>query len=384
MRRFLLVLTFVLALPLAAIEPTVITIESKVLGETRTILVRTPASYAAGGARYPVLYLTDGDRQLEHTAATMDFLAREGRMPEAIAVGILNTDRTRDLTPTHVEESMFGTQRFRAPTSGGAGKFLQFLETEVIPLVESRYRTLPYRVFAGHSFGGLFAMHVFASKPKLFNAVLAVSPTLTWDNHYVLRSMTELVKSNKELNRTLVVTVGNEGPELDRELAALRTLLEKSAPKGLEWTLQSFADEDHGSVVMPSHYLGLRKIFAPWRFALDPAADPRTVYPRAKAHYAALTERAGYTIAIPEATANRIGYSLLQAGHHAEAIAVFKANSEAYPDSPNVYDSLGESYEHAGDTDRARESYERAWTKGKERNDPNTEVFKRNLDRLTK
>jgi len=384
MRRILLVLALLLAVPLVAAEPTAITIESKVLGETRTILVRTPASYAAGTGRYPVVYLTDGDRQIEHTAATMDFLARQGRMPESIAVGVVNTDRTRDLTPTHVPESAFGTQTFRAPTSGGAGKFLQFMETEVIPLVESRYRTQPYRVFAGHSFGGLFAMHAFTTRPQLFNAVVAVSPTLTWDNRYVFRRVTELVKAQKELDRTLVVTLGNEGAELDRELASLRELLEKSAPKGLDWTLQTFADEDHGSVVMPSHYLGLRKSFAAWRFALDPTDDPKTTFARARAHYAKLSQRAGYTIAIPEGTTNQIGYRLLQAGHVAEAIEVFKANTEAYPASANVYDSLGESYERAGDATRAKESYARAWARGKELSDPNTATYKVNLDRVSK
>jgi hypothetical protein len=84
MRRLLLLL--LAALP--AFAQDVLRIESKVLGETRQILVRTPASYANGAQRYPVVYMTDGDRQLAHTAATADFLAREGRMPEVILVGI--------------------------------------------------------------------------------------------------------------------------------------------------------------------------------------------------------------------------------------------------------------------------------------------------------
>src|SRR5688500_244486 len=125
--------------------PVPVQIESKVLTETRTILVRTPASYAGGRRAYPVLYITDGDRQIGHTAAVVDFLAREGRMPEVIIVGINNTDRTRDLTPTRVEAIIFGDQRFPAPNSGGADRFLDFIAIELIPPVDKSYSTPPYR-----------------------------------------------------------------------------------------------------------------------------------------------------------------------------------------------------------------------------------------------
>src|SRR5687767_4705062 len=119
MRTAVFALTLVLVSSLAA-QPVPVQLESKVLAETRTILVRTPASYARGARAYPVLYMTDGERQIGHTAAVVDFLAREGRMPEVIIVGINNTDRTRDLTPTKVTND----PRFQPPTRGGADRFL--------------------------------------------------------------------------------------------------------------------------------------------------------------------------------------------------------------------------------------------------------------------
>jgi predicted alpha/beta superfamily hydrolase len=77
-----------------------LTVRSDTLGEERVIFVRTPRQYATTTERYPVLYLTDGEAQFAHTAATVEFLARNARMPEMIVVAIGNTDRTRDLTPT--------------------------------------------------------------------------------------------------------------------------------------------------------------------------------------------------------------------------------------------------------------------------------------------
>jgi predicted alpha/beta superfamily hydrolase len=364
--------------------PVAVRLESKILGETRTILVRTPASYA-GTRAYPVLYMTDGDRQIGHTAAVVDFLAREGRMPEVIIVGINNTDRTRDLTPTKLEAFGGNGQQFPTATSGGAGRFLDFIATEVIPYVEKNYRTQPYRVLAGHSFGGLFAMHAFLTRPALFNGAIAVSPTLTWDDRYVYRKATEWVKSAPNRPATLVVSVGNEGQELDREFDALKALLQKSGPKSLAFEAIRFPDEDHGSVVLPTHYAGLRKVFEPFRFVLGPpTADPKTLYARAREHFAKASARVGFALPIPEQTANVIGYRLLQAGHVQEAIEVFRANAETWPESANVYDSLGEAQERAGALDQALMSYRRAAAIGKTTGDPNLAVFERNAERLGK
>src|SRR5438552_3561842 len=80
--------------------PNRLTIKSEVLGEERIAVIRTPAGYDVNDQRYPVLYMTDGVDHLGHTGSTIEFLAKNGRMPEMIVVAITNTDRTRDLTPT--------------------------------------------------------------------------------------------------------------------------------------------------------------------------------------------------------------------------------------------------------------------------------------------
>lgn len=61
-----------------------------------------------------------------------------------------------------------------------------------------------------------------------------------------------------------------------------------------------------------------------------------------------------------EGSLNALGYDLLQAGHTEDAIAVFKLNTEQFPDSGNVWDSLGEAWLTAGDRDQAISCYEKA------------------------
>jgi len=332
--------------------------------------VRVPANYERGSERYPVLYMTDGDAHMGHTSATVEFLARNGRIPELIVVGITNTNRRRDLTPTGVEAF---------PGSGGADKFLKFIETELIPEVERRYRTQSYRIFAGHSLGGLNTLHAFFSRPELFNAYIAVSPTMTWDQGLPVKRAEEFFKARKELDRTLFLAMADEGGEMLAGFNRLKEVIAKSPPRGLVWEAMLMEDEDHGSVVLRSHYFGLRKAFDGWRVPPETAAGG---LPAVEAHYQQLSRRVGFPVLVPELLMNQIGYQLLGAGKTDEAIAAFKTNIERYPKSANVYDSLAEGYEKSGRPELARPNYEKAYQLGRENNDPNVELYKANLDRV--
>ena len=178
------------------------------------------------------------------------------------------------------------------------------------------------------------------------------------------------------------MTIGDEGDDLRKNFEDFKTLVTQRAPKGFDATFVHLADEDHGSVVMPSHYTALRKVFAPWRFALANGADPKQEFARATDHFAKLSKRLGYETLPPENLVNIIGYRLLAADRTADAIAVFQANVKNWPKSANVYDSLGEAYEKAGQRAEARGNYEMALKIGTERNDPNVAVFRENAERM--
>ncbi len=359
-------------------------IASKVLGEERTLLISTPANYTKSSERYPVFYMTDGDSHLLHTRGTLDFLARNGRMPDCILVGVTNTDRNRDLTPTRWNYQGEDGSRFAMPSSGGADKFLDFFAQELFPYIESHYRTSPYRIFAGHSLGGLLALHILATRHELFQACIAVSPSLNWDDGYPLRAVAKFLQSQKECRRTLFVSMANEesGSNRPTRLDRLKGILGASETKGFIWDSRQMEDEDHGSVVLRSHYWGLRLIFRDWQLPASPGNRPFAgTLEEFKAHYAGLSRRMEYAVLPPEQTVNLFGYQLLGRRKAEEAIAVFRYNVELYPESANVYDSLGEALEGSGRVREAHENYASAVEKAARIGDSRLAVYTRNRDR---
>jgi hypothetical protein len=356
-------------------------IKSTVLGEDRVILVRTPVGYETNKVSYPVLYMTDCDAHMGHTASTVEFLTQNGRISDLIVVGVTNTDRTRDLTPAKSSaKNAAGELQF--PTSGGADNFLKFFETELIPEIEKKYRVQPYRIFAGHSLGGLFAIHAMITKPGLFNSYIAVSPSLQWENNDEMKRVETFLKNQKESKVTLFASIGNEPGPIGDAFDRLKDMLAKSNIKGFEWQAERMADEDHGSVVLRSHYFGLRKVYDGWQMPRDPESGAVAGgLEGADAHYKKLSEKFGYSVPTPENLINQIGYRFIFDGKPEEAIAVFKANVERYPASANVYDSLAEAYERGGRIDLAEPLYDKARTLGEHNNDPNTAVYKTNYER---
>ncbi len=383
----LLLATTALAQEIAPPAPQPLHIHSNVLNEDRIVWVRTPSGYEHSKDRYPAVYQTDAPGQLNEIGSSADFLSGNERMPAVIVVGIGNTDRTRDLTPTHADWKNPDGTITNYPTSGGADKFLEFLRSELIPEIEKRYRTVPYRIFSGHSLGGLFAIHALITRPDLFNAYIAVSPSLQWDSGVTVRRAEQFFATHPELKRKLFFSLASEGntanPMADN-FTAFQKLVAEKAPKGLKWESARYPDEDHGSTVLRAHYAGLRLVFSDWPVPRDEkTGQPAGGLAGIEQHYKELSESYGYSIPVPETTLNNLGYQFINAKNYKDAIAVLRRNVELYAWSANVYDSLGEAQEAAGKFPEATKNYEKAIELAKETNDARLSQFSGHMERVT-
>lgn len=334
------------------------TFHSTILGADRTLFVATPAGYEKGKAAYPVLYLLDGEDHFHHTTGITSFLARGGRAPEMIVVGVTNLGgiRERDLTPTEPKDR---------PGHGGGARFLAFLKDEVRPRIEGAYRTAPYQILVGHSLGGLFAIEALASAPEAFKAYIAISPSLWWDDKHALGEAERSFISHPGLEAFLYFTVGSEGGNMLEGVTSFAALLKAKAPRGLTWNFKPMEHESHATIPHRSTYDAIEALFAGW----EPPKEVETVK-ALEAHYEALSKRLHFEVSPSEDMINNFGYRLILEKHRDEALAAFKLNVQRHPGSPNAYDSLADAYDDRGQSDLARENREVAVRKATESSDP--------------
>ena len=144
------------------------TYSSEVNGREYTIYVTLPLSYEMTDQSYPVLYVTDGDFYTIPTAMTAAILAFGQEMPETITVGIGYGGSAMDSLQRR-EEDM---------TPEGSESFLQFLQEELIPDIESNYRVDPaVRTLMGDSLGGAFSLYALFNAADTFGQIIASSPS---------------------------------------------------------------------------------------------------------------------------------------------------------------------------------------------------------------
>lgn len=370
--RTLYFLLFVLASPAAAQDSTITlwtreVLNSAKLKEQRTIYLATPDGYLAGTSRYPVLILLDAeDRpQFNLALANVAFLANRGAIPGLIVVGITNgKDRTHDMTPVAT-----GARAKNFPTAGGAGVFADFIVDEVLPLVRSKYRTLPTTILAGHSFGGLVALEVAANKPGAFSGVIAMSPSLWWnDSSGVVGYSDALARAAK--GERVFVTHGGLEPDIDRTTTAFSRRLDSLKPALIAFGHQRYPEDSHNMTPAPSLVAGLRFVFEPISVAklptsmLGPDTDSAmamNAFVESRRRYALGARSLGLDERFPETETNNLGYGALQfLKNPALAVWVFRQNVDAYPESANVYDSLGDGLLAMGDTTAAITQFRRA------------------------
>jgi len=371
-----------LAQDLAPPSPQRLVVHSNVLNEDRVIWVRMPAASRGKKESYPVLYMTDGGTNVNEIGSIIDFLADNNFIPPLIVVGITNTDRNRDLTPSHAGVKHSDGTVEPVPTSGGAEKFLDSIQTELIPEIEKRYATHPYRVLAGHSLGGLFAIHALIARPDLFNACIASSPSLWWDDARTVREAQEFLAKQKEFKKTLFFSLGDEHGQMNEAFERLQKTLSADRPRGFVVESARYREETHSSTELLTHYAALRVIFAGWPVPRDPKTDlPIGGLEGVEQHYRELSERFGFKVSAEQAI-NSLGYRLLGAKRIDDAMTAFKRNVELYPRSANVYDSLADCLEAAGRPDGAMENVLKAVEVATQTGDPLLPDFKKHLERL--
>lgn len=357
-------------------------LQSSVLGEERELWVYLPPSAESedNNQKYPVVYLLDGNGHFHSVSGMIHQLSTVNGnkvSPEMIVVGIPNTDRMRDLTPTHTEG-----------TTGGGTQFLDFIETEVIPHVEANYPASQYRTFIGHSLGGLMAIEALVERPELFDNYIAIDPSLWWDDRAILRKAEAAVREKSFSGKSLFVTIANtmrEGITIDTvrsdendQTNHIRSILQfvetadASTSHQLDFAWKYYDDDTHGSVPLISEYDAIRFLF-PWYnpntevsryFNPELPDSPEAVIDIIDAHFDDVSARFGYEFLPPQRWVNQQASSFRSNDKTATALALLTLNVRNYPGTASTHEALGDLYVTLNDPAAARTHFEHALARG--------------------
>ena len=154
---------------------------------------------------WSIIYLLDGDsyfltaNDIIKSQACERCILQEGII---VAIDYLNQTR-RDFDflpkPDHfVFETLPNNQINLSGKYGGADAFYDFLTKELKPEMEKRYKiNLKQQAIFGHSYGGLFNLYIFLTKPVIFNTYVVSSPSMWFSDGYMFKVLSKYLLDNQ-------------------------------------------------------------------------------------------------------------------------------------------------------------------------------------------
>lgn len=354
------------------------TMKSAILNEERKVLVALPRDYEKSTQKYPVIYVLDAEWNFPFVAEAVKVLADSERIPPSIVIGVTNSDRNRDFT-TKLNGN-FQKPDFMKET-GGADNFLNYLEKDLVPMVDKILRTEPHRTLIGHSLGGLFAWHSLASRPQLFQSYLILDASVFWDNGVVVKEVKEFFKQNPVAKSR--VFWGRD--RIPREVwfdqnTELLEFWEKNPPKNVKFKFYEMDEETHSTLVFPGSYIGLRSLYADY---LIPYTEKMTLADVTD-HYAALSKEFGYEVRIPRGRITGVSGQFKTLKMFKDAIGLYQIGLKVYPPSLEILDGLAETYEADNQPKLALETYQKADALTGEQSETQRKTRQSKIDSLKK
>jgi len=321
-------------------------IHSKILNEDRTLLIHLPRQYEKSTIDYPVLYLLYGNHVTTYfteAVTILDGLGPIGRIPEMILIGIMNTDRYRDLLPQRDDGS---------PT--GIKAFIQFLDEELFPFIEKNYRTKDYRIIMGPQAGANFTLYTLFEHPDMFDACIINNP-FRWrgGRDMIIQTAQSFFNKNKNFNKFLFITYDDSDPLAVEGIEYIERFSEivKNNTRDFDLILNFIQGNDE--FLQP---LGLKKglktLFNDYPFPENMKVE---TLDDILAYYQRLSQQYGFDVDAPELVLTHYGADhLMETGRIDEAMTILKYNMKKHPQAANAYWRMANIDLRAGNLENAR------------------------------
>ncbi len=257
--------------PLTLKDTEVWTIRARRLERSYQLYVSLPESYRSGGRRYPVLFVTDADYAFPLVRSIAQRVGHRGRdLEDFILVGISYAlgdtpeySRRRDYTPSPSTLEKRSDMRGRKPVFGEAEAFRTFLDEDVFPFIGKTYRVdMSRKIYAGHSYGGLFGLHVLLTEPRMFSHYILGSPSLWFDRKVMFRREQDYAASRSDMPASVFMAIGgfetvnkdasqrrySRNLDMIGDLQSFEKALAGRGYPGLTLKSEIIAEEDHLTV----------------------------------------------------------------------------------------------------------------------------------------
>lgn len=343
---------------------------SKIFNEQKQFWIQLPENYnPTSHQKYPVVFILDGGVQM-NTLETVYNNYWGHYLPHMILVGISNsTNRTRDLTTSQVKTRR-GTEMNQ--DTGGAERFTQYIENELIPFIDNKYPTTSHRTLIGHSYAGLFTINMLLNHNHLFTNYLAIDPSIEWDNQKLLKEAKIKLQTENFKGKSLFVSLAAEQLHMMNENITLENIMEDSSEftlfarsiidfsnfteasknqSKLNFSWKVYPEDLHGTIPLPSIRDGLVFLFDWFQFKNPPKYNnPETTVEELvellNNQEKIYTNNFGYqTPPMVEELFTGYGYMNMQMEFPEKAKLFFEMAIKYYSKSANTYDSMAEYYE---------------------------------------
>ncbi|WP_314340569.1 alpha/beta hydrolase-fold protein [Acinetobacter guillouiae] len=283
---------------------------SSVLNEKRPIQIYLPATYGKyPKQKYPVIYLLDSETNFHYLTGIVEKLSKSPypSIPEMVVVGIVNTERARDLTPTKQKPEIKQGRVIEGETGGNVA-FFKFLESELMPDIEKKYRTNGLNILIGHSFGGITALNHMLNGQQNIQAYIVHDPSIWWDDEIMLKRFKEANNQDFQHKTLFLTQVGasENTDSLDNHYKGIKKFnqyLSQQPFTQLNYKYVQYEGEDHGTVPIKGNLDGLRYIFEGMRVNIKAIPENPNLI---KQHYAQLSQNLGFEIQPSEAYLDRV------------------------------------------------------------------------------
>ncbi len=251
MKRNILLLFFIYSNAVFS-QKVIDTISSKRLNEDREITIGLPPSYEKNSSKkYSVLVLLDGDFLFDAFQGALSYGNYWDDLPEVIIVGISQNKNNERETDCAVNENGLPTEKGEA--------FFEFIGLELLPYIEKKYRTAPFKIIAGlDTTAGFLNCYLYKDVP-LFDAYISMSPELP-------ARMEEQLPDRLAAIQKLIFYYHSSGDgdmkKMRTRIIALDEVSKKINKPTLNYKFDDFKGASHYSLVLNSIPSALYHIFS--------------------------------------------------------------------------------------------------------------------------